>query len=79
MIGTIKNSPGPRITWKRPLELDPLYVDVILRRYEAVTGRPAILESTGETYAELARRRQRDAKAHLVPLANEKAPNDITK
>ena len=45
----------------RGLELDPLYVDVILRRYEAVTGRPAVLESTGETYAELALRRQRDA------------------
>jgi DNA modification methylase len=45
----------------RGLELDPLYVDVILRRYEAVTGRPAVLESTGETYAELAMRRQRDA------------------
>jgi DNA modification methylase len=45
----------------RGLELDPLYVDVILRRYEAVTGRPAVLESTAETYAELAMRRQRDA------------------
>jgi DNA modification methylase len=47
----------------RGLELDPLYVDVILRRYEAVTGRPAVLESTGETFAELAERRQRDAEA----------------
>jgi DNA modification methylase len=47
----------------RGLELDPLYVDVTLRRYEAVTGRPAVLESTGETFAELAERRQRDAEA----------------
>lgn len=45
----------------RGLEIDPLYVDVILRRYEAVTGRPGVLESTGETYAELAMSRQRDA------------------
>jgi len=45
----------------RGLELDPLYVDVILRRYEAVTGRAAVLESTGETYTKLAMRRQRDA------------------
>ena len=45
----------------RGLELDPAYVEVILRRYEAVTKRPAILESTGETYAELAIRRQREA------------------
>jgi DNA modification methylase len=38
----------------RGVELDPLYVDVILRRYEAVTGRQAVLESTGEAYAKYA-------------------------
>ena len=54
----------------RGLELDPLYVDVILRRYEAVTGRPAVLERTGETYAELAMRRRRDAEDDPVPLSN---------
>jgi DNA modification methylase len=42
----------------RGVELDPLYVDVILRRYEFIAGRSALLESTGETYAELAKRRQ---------------------
>jgi DNA modification methylase len=42
----------------RGVELDPLYVDVILRRYEFIAGRSALLESTGETYAELAERRQ---------------------
>ena len=47
----------------RGVELDPLYVDVILRRYEAITGRPILLESTGETYAELTDRRQREAEA----------------
>jgi hypothetical protein len=31
-----------------------LYVDVIPRRYEAVTGRPAVVGSTGETYPEFA-------------------------
>ena len=41
----------------RGVELDPLYVELILRRYEAVTGQPAVLESTGETYAELTVRR----------------------
>ena len=45
----------------RGLELDPLYVEVILRRYEAVTNREAVLESTGETFAEVAVRRQREA------------------
>ena len=41
----------------RGLELDPLYVEVIVRRYEAVSKQPAILENTGETFAELALRR----------------------
>ena len=45
----------------RGLELDPLYVDVMLRRYEAVARRPAILETTGETHIELAARRRPDS------------------
>ena len=45
----------------RGIELDPLYVEVILRRYEAVTKQSAVLESTGETFAELALRREREA------------------
>jgi hypothetical protein len=59
----------------RGVELDPLYVDVILRRYELVTGRPAVLEGTGETYAELALRRQADAQDRAVPQSpSENAP-----
>jgi DNA modification methylase len=42
----------------RGLDLDPRYVEVVLRRYEAMTKRPAVLEGTGETFAELAIRRQ---------------------
>src|SRR5262249_36420060 len=41
----------------RGVELEPLYIDVIIRRYEAASGRPAILAKTGETFAELALRR----------------------
>jgi DNA modification methylase len=40
----------------RGVEIDPLYVDVIVRRYQAETGREAILEATGETFAALAAR-----------------------
>jgi DNA modification methylase len=58
----------------RGVELDPLYVDVILRRYEAVTGRPAVLERTGETCAELAVRRQREAEDRPVALSNPENP-----
>jgi tRNA G10 N-methylase Trm11 len=45
----------------RGVELDPLYIEVILRRYEAVTRQAAVLESTGETYVELTARRQFEA------------------
>jgi DNA modification methylase len=41
----------------RGVELDPRYVDVIVRRYETVTGDPAVLIETGETFAQLAARR----------------------
>ena len=41
----------------RGVELDPLYVDVIVRRYEAATGNAAVLVETGETYHELEDRR----------------------
>jgi DNA modification methylase len=41
----------------RGVELDPLYVDVIIRRYEAATGEAAILFETGETFQDLAARR----------------------
>jgi len=36
-------------------------MEVILRRYEALTKQSSVLESTGETYADLALRRQREA------------------
>jgi DNA modification methylase len=41
----------------RGVELDPLHVAVILRRYEAETGRSAILEENGETFDELREKR----------------------
>ena len=34
------------------MELDPLYVDTILRRWEQFADKPAILEGTGKTFAE---------------------------
>jgi hypothetical protein len=45
----------------RGVELDPLYVDVIVRRYEAATGGPAVLVGTGEVFDLLAKRRSREA------------------
>jgi DNA modification methylase len=45
----------------RGVELDPLYVDVIVRRYEAVTGAAAVLAETGERFADVAARRAGEA------------------
>ena len=42
------------------VELDPLYVDVVIRRYEGVTGTPASLADTGETFKKLVDRRRND-------------------
>lgn len=36
------------------IELDPLYVDTAVRRWQDFTGRAAVLENTGETFAETA-------------------------
>lgn len=37
----------------RLMELDPRYVDVIINRWQAFTGRQATLEATGQTFAEV--------------------------
>jgi DNA modification methylase len=41
----------------RGVELDPLYMGVVVRRYEAATGCPAVLIETSETFQALAARR----------------------
>ena len=45
----------------RGVELDALYVDVIIRRYEAATGDAATLIETGETFQALSARRSSEA------------------
>jgi hypothetical protein len=42
------------------MELDPLYCDVIVKRWEELTGREATLEGDGRTFAEIARERGTD-------------------
>lgn len=41
----------------RLLELDPLYADVICRRWTTFTGEDAVLAATGQTFGEVARAR----------------------
>ena len=41
------------------IEIDPLYVDVIVRRWQEFTGREAELEADGRSFAEVAEERER--------------------
>jgi DNA modification methylase len=51
----------------RLVELDPRFVDVIVRRWQDFTGRVARLDETGETFAEVAARRAAGAPAVTAP------------
>jgi DNA modification methylase len=50
----------------RGIELDPRYVDVAIRRWEEMTGKQAIHEPSGLTFAELAEQRSAEASAQLA-------------
>jgi len=60
-VGTTLIAPDRTKRVCRGVELDPLYIDVIIRRYDAATGNPAILIETGETFEPLSARRAREA------------------
>ena len=42
------------------IEIDPLYVDVIIRRWQAFTGKQAVNSSNGCSFEELAREAEKD-------------------
>ena len=44
----------------RVIEIDPLYVDTIVRRFEQFTGKAATLAKTGETFEAVEDDRQWD-------------------
>jgi DNA modification methylase len=44
----------------RAIEIDGLYCDVVIRRWRTMTGEEAMLAETGETFAEIERRRARE-------------------
>jgi DNA modification methylase len=48
------------------MEIDGAYCDVIVKRWEAKTGKSAMLEATGQTFAEVSAAR---AAAKTTPLA----------
>ena len=58
----------------RGIELDPLYVDVIARRYQAATGNPAVLIETGEAFEALGARRSCEAAPARPDLGRGRRP-----
>jgi len=53
----------------RLVELDPIYCDVICRRYAALTGEAAALAKTGESFADVSERRADEAVASVMEAA----------
>jgi DNA modification methylase len=51
----------------RGLELDPIYVDTALRRWQALTGQEAVLAATGQRFEEVLEERQEAAGAMNEP------------
>ena len=45
----------------RLMELDPRYADVICRRFQEFTGKPAVLDGDGRSFEEIAQERQKEA------------------
>lgn len=58
----------------RALELNPGYVDVGVKRWQDFTGRQAVLEGSGKTFAQVAAERQKPAAAAPAPAEPGKAP-----
>jgi DNA modification methylase len=48
------------------LEIDPLYVDVAIRRWQSFTGRDAVLGATGQTFDELSERSRSRVKREFL-------------
>lgn len=60
----------------RGVELDPLYIDVIIRRYETISGEQSILVGTGETFDELTERREEERRTAEMEAGENPAIGD---
>ncbi|MFD0916870.1 site-specific DNA-methyltransferase [Pseudahrensia aquimaris] len=60
----------------RLIEIDPLYCDTILRRFEDVTGKPPTLSGTEETFTYVRQRRETDT--HNSALVEEPTKRSIS-
>lgn len=55
------------------IEIEPAYIDVAIRRWSAMSAEEAVLQDTGETFAEVAARRADECVASDVP----QLPNNL--
>ena len=60
----------------RAIEFDGPYCDVIIRRWSAMTGQEAVLEATGETFAEVGARRSNEESPDPAPQSG-RAEDDV--
>ena len=60
----------------RAIEIDPLYVDAAIRRFEKATGLTARLASTGETFTEIAAKRLSEEEPSDPPSPSPKQTSD---
>ena len=58
----------------RAMEKDPAYVDVAVRRWEKATGKEAVLDGDGRTFAEVAAERLGAVSSSAATLAPAEAP-----
>jgi len=52
------------------LEIDPIYVDMIVRRWQELTGQKAVLESDGRTFEQVAEESKPTPEAQACPEQN---------
>lgn len=58
------------------IDIDPAYVDVVIQRWQQLTGKTAILDSDGRSFAEIAQERR--GRMPLVPGHDTAAPAALT-
>jgi DNA modification methylase len=58
------------------IELDPIYAEVTIRRWEKFAGAAAVCEASGQTFAETTKRRTRTARSNDMPPAAGRGARD---
>jgi DNA modification methylase len=61
----------------RVIEIDPIYVDVAIRRWQSLTGGTAILANSDLSFSEVAQTRSHKEPANVADLKIEELPNEL--